>query len=66
MQEEEAKRLLKVYHEYQKKLYSGGKEYQDIPDGIFESLESDINRCGYEIVRPHPHGLISLMKKEVQ
>jgi len=55
----EAQRLLEVYREYAAKVR--GPDYGEVPEGIFESIESDIKALGYEIVRK-PHELPTMRK----
>ena len=57
-----AEELLAAYNEYERKLYSGGKDYQGIPDDAFENIEGWIEQAGYELVKPR-QGLSSIGEK---
>ena len=58
-----AEELLAAYNEYERKLYSGGKDYRDIPDDAFENIEGWIERTGHTLVKPR-QGLSSLKRAE--
>lgn len=58
-QEREAERLITVYREYAAKVR--GPDYGDVPDGMFESIASDLKVLGYMVVRK-PHELPTIRK----
>ncbi len=61
MNEMKARELLALYNEAEKKLFSGGKEYQQIGDYEFTNLQYQIRQCGYKLRQPKI-GLSTLKK----
>jgi hypothetical protein len=60
--EQKAQELLRLYNEYEQKLFSGDKSYQEVPENAWGDLEAQLEDLGYRVVsRPQGYSRMERM-----